>query len=98
MAELYCTFWSRESVKRVDGPNSCRGCDVRTVAMARDGTPPEYFPQKCSHCTSDREKALAAVNAWKKDAESRERRYEELRKRADEGGGRGYMRPEQQFF
>jgi len=98
MAERYCRHKSKDTVHKLEGRDPCRACDVRTMAVINDGREYKDFPAACPYCTEDLKAVQAEVEAWKKDTENREQRHAEHMKQADEGGGRGYLRPDQQLF
>jgi len=85
MAQLYCNYWSRDTVKKLNGKNSCAGCDIRAIeTIGYDGKmKPEDFPDKCGYCTDKADEAWAAVLAWKAGQADREHRREEAKLRAE---------------
>ncbi len=85
MAEFYCTFWSRESVRKLNGKNTCNGCDIRAIeTVGYEGKMnPDDFPEKCPYCTDSFKAAHAATVAWKAGQAERECRHEEARLRAE---------------
>lgn len=85
MAQSYCEFWSRDSIKKLNGKDPCRGCDVRAVETAgyEGKLTPDDFPKLCPYRTENLASAQAAAVAWKVGQAERERQYNEARLRAE---------------
>jgi hypothetical protein len=69
-------------MKKLEGADPCRACDMRTLLMVGEGPQmtAEDFPQKCPYYTEDPKVAEAAVKAWKDDTQDRQARLEVIKK------------------